>query len=284
MTHPERHLRQRRGGRPKRICDSSQGGYLLADLAHREHQGTAQLGDVDRSRHLAGQRAHGHQVFRPISVALVVLHLQQAQYLLAEANGVDHQAEHVGHDIGNPRVLPHIANDDRLAALEHFLPEGGERGGGIFPVLSPGNAAVRQRDPRGGDAVDPEVAPIEEPVSQALNLGEGTQQGRVAGDGRLHQVHLVEVLCPDGLVQNMPGEKSHHPERKRHSHPANGGHVGKGPDRQRSRHDRQQVRADFPAQNQDLFGALQLVSNQQTEVEEGPGKKEVERHQDGGGG
>jgi hypothetical protein len=132
--------------------------------------------------------------------------------------------------------------------------------------------------------VDPEVAPVEQPIGQALDLVERPLQGRIAGDRRLHQVDLVEILGADGLFEDASGEHAQHTHGQGHGDPPDGRQAAQRGDHHHRRDHRQEVGDDLPPEDQDLLGVLQLVAQEQGEVEQDPGGEEVHAHQDGGRG
>ena len=92
---------------------------------------------------------------------------------------------------------------------------------------------VRQTEPLAVDPVDPEIAPVEQPVRQPLDLVERALERRVAGDRGLHQVDLVQVLRADRLLDDLAGEQPEHAEREANGDPPDrrqGLHRGHGDD------------------------------------------------------
>ena len=213
---------------------------------------------------------------------LVVLHLEGAQDLVAEADRMDHQGQHVGRASarsGRRSLTSLITIGSRVSTTSC------RRAASSAAAARPGSPGPRelridQRHVAPGHPIDPEVAPIEQPVGQPLDLGKRSLERGIAGDSRLHQVDLVQVLRADRLIQNLPGEQTQRPRARAPRPPSR-----PAPACQRGDHDGagdqgEQVGADLPAQDEDLLGALQLVADQQAEVEEGPAEEEVERDQD----
>ena len=94
---------------------------------------------------------------------------------------------------------------------------------------------------------------------------------------------LVQVLGADRLLQDVPREHAEHAHGQRHRQPAHGReHPQRG-----DRHDRgdesQQVGDDLPAEDQHLFGVLELVADEQREVEQRPRCEEVHEDEHGDG-
>ena len=160
------------------------------------------------------------QVLGPVGVALVVLDLEQAQELVAKPDRMNHQGQHVGRGTpprrGRSGVLRTSGSPGCMTSCRSgTISWGGSRRFGR--PTEPGRAREMSRSLH---PVHPEVAPIEQPVGQPLDLGERSLKGGVAGDSRLHQVNLVQILGADRLIQDLPGEQTQHPEGQRHGDPA----------------------------------------------------------------
>ncbi len=116
-------------------------------------------------------------------------------------------------------------------------------------------------------------------MGQPLDLGERLAQLRVAQDGALELVHLVQVFGSDGFLQDALGQHAQPTQHDQHRHPAgrgqemHRGHDHDGPDQG------EQIGDDLPSEDQDLLGPFKLVAQHEGEVEQAAGGEKVGRHQ-----
>ena len=86
-----------------------------------------------------------------------------------------------------------------------------QRGGvlGWLAAVRPATlGAVHQRHDAVMQPVDPEVAPVDQPVRQPLDALEGILETDVCRDDRFHRVNLVEFFGGNGLFDHLFEEQA----------------------------------------------------------------------------
>ena len=211
-------------------------------------------------------------------MALGVVDLERAEQLVAEPDRVDHEAPHVRHRSALMRGSAARVADRRPGAPSRSPPAGtapqlgaARRGSG-----RPMRAAVGQGHLGAVPPVDPEVAPVEQPVGQPLDLLEGALQRGVARRSPISiRWTLFRSSAPIASSRIRLVSRPSTPSASRHRHPADRRERCSAATTTTAGDERQQVGDDLPAEDQDLLGLLQLVAHQQREVEERPGREEV---------
>ena len=161
---------------------------------------------MNRGRHLIGQRAEREKVLRPVGVAFGMVHLQRPQQLLTESDRMDHHASDSRIRSGDPCVTLYILDDQCLSAGQRLASERRDTLSRALGREGRQCAVVDQRRAGGGDAVDPEVSPIHQPVGEPLDLPERPLKRCIARDGSLHQMHLVQIFGADRFFQDPSRE------------------------------------------------------------------------------
>src|SRR5215203_627240 len=141
-------------------------------------------------------------------MTLLVLYLECAQDLVPKLDGVNHQHPHVCQPIAQTALCPHIAHYYRFSRLHGLQPERFQLAWRRHPVRPSNRAAIRKCCLSAAYAIYPEVAPIEKPVRQALDLRERPLERRVARDRRLHEVNLIQVFGADRFIEDLARQET----------------------------------------------------------------------------
>ena len=205
----------------------------------------------------------------------MVLELQRADDVIAELERYDHQALHFDGRVGDALVARHIVDHDRLTARRHGAPQRRDVLRRLPPPFPAALGAMHQRHYAIVESVDPEIAPIHQPVRQPLDALERVRQADVGGDHRLHRVDLVQLLGRDRFVDHLLEQQAEEREDEADQNPRPEGPGHHRPDEDRGGKQRRGVRDHLVAHDHQPLGRLQLGADDQTEVEEHAAEHEV---------
>src|SRR5437762_3568845 len=174
-----------------------------------------------------------------------------------------------------PAAARHVVDHHRLARPGHVLAQrlGVRR---RLPALGPADLPpIREQDHAFLPPVDPEVAPVDQAVRQALDARERVLQADVARDHRLHGVDLVELFGGDRFFQGVLEEQTQGAQCRRHERPGE-----RRPIRHRAHDDARgdqggTVADALVAQDEQPLVLLELAANDQGEVEQQPADDEI---------
>src|SRR5438445_643743 len=177
--------------------------------------------------------------------------------------------------VGYALVAADVVDRDRRPALHHLAAQRHRVRRRLASERPADRAPIGQAQLALVAAIDAEVAPVHEPMRQALDARERVLQADVARDHGFHRVELVQLFGRDRLVEHPLDEQSQERDQHAHDAPHLGGPGDDRPDDRAARDDGRAVADALVAQDEHALAALELGPQDETEVEEDAAEGEV---------